>query len=322
MSDIDYAYAVARIRSLETSLFSSVTIEQLMACDAYENCLSLLREKGWGDNTTLDAEHILARERDKIWEVMEELHVDMHVFDVLSYPALFHNLKAAIKQACTKDEFDSIFYQDTHPGKDELLMVIQKKKYEDLPEFMREAAQEAYEAMVHSRDGQLCDVIVDVAALKAIYDAGKASGSDIICRYAESMVAVANIKTALRCAATGKSKSFMKRAMQPCDSLEIKRLATSADKGMEGICEYLLNTEYAEGVPVLRESPSAFECWCDNRMIHTISGQRYQPFTVGPLFAYVVARENEIKTVRILLSGKRNDLPEPAIRERVREMYV
>jgi V/A-type H+-transporting ATPase subunit C len=43
---------------------------------------------------------------------------------------------------------------------------------------------------------------------------------------------------------------------------------------------------------------------------------------ISPLAAYILARENEIKSVRILLSGKINDLPEDSIRERLREMYV
>ena len=46
------------------------------------------------------------------------------------------------------------------------------------------------------------------------------------------------------------------------------------------------------------------------------------PFTVGPLFAYVLARQNEISTVRIILSGKLNELDDGMIRERLREMYV
>ena len=40
------------------------------------------------------------------------------------------------------------------------------------------------------------------------------------------------------------------------------------------------------------------------------------------MFAYVLARENEIKTVRIILSGKASKLPDEKIRERIREMYV
>ena len=57
-------------------------------------------------------------------------------------------------------------------------------------------------------------------------------------------------------------------------------------------------------------------------IIQTIKPQKYNPFSVEPLVAYVLARENEIKTVRIILSAKANNLPEDSIRERVREMYV
>lgn len=96
MSDTKYTYAVARIRALEVSLFSSSTIEQLIACKDMESCLRFLSEHGWGGvDTAMDADAILTREQEKIWETIGEMQVDMNVFDVLSYPNWFHNLKAA-----------------------------------------------------------------------------------------------------------------------------------------------------------------------------------------------------------------------------------
>lgn len=44
-----YTYAVARIRALEVSLFSDSTIDQLIACQNYDQALQFLEEKGWGD---------------------------------------------------------------------------------------------------------------------------------------------------------------------------------------------------------------------------------------------------------------------------------
>ena len=187
---------------------------------------------------------------------------------------------------------------------------------------MQEAAQEAYEAMLHTRDGQLCDVIVDRAALDAIYEAGQNAKDDIIRNYAESTVAIADIKIAVRSQKTGKSLEFMKRAMAECKDLNVEQLAKAALAGVDEICEYLAGTSYAGGAQALAESPSAFERWCDNRMIETIKPQKYNAFTVGPLVAYQIARENEIKTVRIILTGKQNGFSEESIRERVREMYV
>ena len=89
-----YTYAVARIRALEVSLFSDSTIDQLIACQSYDQALQFLEEKGWGDNESSgDAEKILTREEEKTWEVVKDLSIGMEHFDVLSYPKLFHNLR-------------------------------------------------------------------------------------------------------------------------------------------------------------------------------------------------------------------------------------
>lgn len=319
----EYTYAVARIRALEVSLFSNSTIDQLIACQDYRQCLQFLEEKGWGDSETAgNAEAILTREEEKIWEVVQELSIGMENFDVLSYPKLFHNLKAAIKAVCTQEKNRHVFYEDVKiPGK-EMLEIIQEKNFGKLPVQMQHAAEEAYEKLLQTGDGQLCDVIIDKAALEAVYEAGKASGEPIIRDYAESTVAVADIKIAVRSQKTAKSIEFMQRAMAECDSISVEQLSKAALSGMDAICDYLRGTAYVEGAEALAESASAFERWCDNRIIETISPQKYNAFTIGPIIAYVIARQNEIKTVRIILSGKQNDLPEESIRERVREMYV
>ena len=325
MFDTKYTYAVARIRALETGLFTSSVIEQLLACDTEQQCLQLIQEKGWGDaDTPLNAEAILSREQEKIWETIRELGVDMSVFDVLSYPNLFHNLKAAVKDACTQEDGRSmnIYYEDTAIPADEMLEIIRSKDFSRLPENMAAAARDAYETLLHTRDGQLCDVIIDKAAREAIYDAGKAAKDSIIRDYAESVVAVADIKIAVRAQKTAKSIDFMKRAMAPCQSLNVDQLARAAVSGMDAITEYLAGTAYAEGAAAIAQSPSAFERWCDNRMMETMQSQKYEAFSVGPLVAYILARENEIKTVRIILSGKQNGFSNDSIRERVREMYV
>ena len=318
-----YTYAVARIRALEVSLFSNSTIDQLIACQSYEQCLQFLEEKGWGDNETSgNAEAMLTREEEKIWEVVKELSIDMKNFDVLSYPKLYHNLKAAIKEVCTEEKNRHIFYEDVSIPGSVMLELVRERDFGKLPNHMQHAAQEAFETLLHTRDGQLCDVIIDRAALDAIYQAGKVSEVSIIRDYAESTVAVADIKIAVRSQKTAKSIEFMKRAMAECSSVNVDQLSKAALAGADAISEYLLGTAYAEGAEALRTSPSAFERWCDNRIIQTISPQKYNAFTIGPVIAYVIARQNEIKTVRIILSGKLNELPDDSIRERVREMYV
>ena len=272
-------------------------IEQLIACQSYEQCIQFLAERGWGDNdTSADAERMLKREEEKIWQVMKELSIDMKKFDVLSYPKLFHNLKAAIKEVCTEDTGRDIYYEDAAvPGK-EMLEIIREKDFGRLPGIMSSVAAEAYDTLLHTRDGQLCDIMIDRAALDAIYKAGMEAEDKIIRDYAESAVAVADIKIAVRSQKTAKTIEFMKRAMAECKSISVDQLSRAALNGPEAIRDYLAGTEYAGGAEALAESPSAFERWCDNRIIQTISPQKYESFTIGPVVAYVLARQNEIKT--------------------------
>ena len=324
MSKTKYTYAVARIRALEVSLLTNAVIEQLLACKSAEQALQLLVEKGWGDLTagTLDADEVLNKEEEKVWQTIREVAPDMHVFDVLSLPKLYHNLKAAIKEVCTEVENKNIFYDDCEIPGEEMFALVQNKEFDKLPGNMLATAREAFDTLLHTRDGQLCDLIIDHATLEAMLEAGKKSGEKIIEEYAQTAVAIADIKIAVRSQKTGKNAEFMKKAMVNCSEINVDQLTQAALAGAEEIAQYLEGTSYREGADALRISPSAFERWCDNKMTDSMRSQKYESFSVGPLLAYLLARQNEIKTVRIILTGKQNEFPDEAIRERIREMYV
>lgn len=322
MPEQQYTYAVARIRSKELGLLNRAFLEQLISSKSYAECLRFLADKGWGEGEGASAEALLAEERRKTWSLIAELVSDMSVFDVFLYANDYHNLKAAVKQVCTEEEYPDVFLSNGTVDPKQILDAVKEHAFGDLPEHMRDVARDAFETLLHTRDGQLCDLIVDKGALDAIHNAGKAADNELIRLYAELTVAAADIKIAVRCQKTGKALDLIKRSLAACDTLNPDLLAHAAVGGLDSLCDYLGGTAYADAVPALRESASAFERWCDDLIIREIRPQLYNAFTVGPLAAYILARENEIKTVRIILSGKLNDLPEDSIRERVRETYV
>ncbi len=321
----DYTYAVARIRCRELDLFTDAMMEQLLACKSYDEALRFLKDKGWGGSEDLsDGEALLAAEQEKTWALMEELTEDLSVFDVMRIPDDFHNLKAAIKLVYTNSSLppERLFLAGGRLDAQELLAQVRAKEFSALPGRMAAAGQQAYEVLTQTGDGQLCDVILDRAALEESLAAGKASGSPVLREYAILRAVAANIKIAYRSALTGKSLDFVRRALAPCPTLDTQALAQAAVTGTQAIAELLSQGDYADAAEALRQSPAAFERWCDNLVIRRLQPQKSNPFTLGPLAAYLLARENEIKCARIVLSGKLNQLPESTIRERLREMYV
>ena len=324
MKDMDYIFAVARIRVLEKTLLSDSDISQMIALKDEKAVLSFLTDKGWGESGSAapSAEELLACEEEKNRALMREMKIDPRVFDILSYPQVFHNLKAAIKEICTSESVPGIFYDLERLGGKEMMDILREKEYAALPEYMREAAAQAYEVMLSTRDGQRCDIIVDRACLEAMRISAKKLKEPMISTYVESQVAVADIRVAVRSVRTGKSLNFLKEALADCDAFTAAELAGAAARGEEALYAFLESHGFSEAVSALKDSPSAFERWCDNRLIETIRPQKMNSVSLGPVVAFYLARENEIKMARILLTAKANGFSEDAIRERVREMYV
>lgn len=322
MADNQYLYAVARIRSKELGLLSKSDIEQLMGCKSEKECVNFLADKGWGRTEHESTEQMLAAEREKTWELIGELVEDMSVFNTFLYSNDYHNLKAAIKQVYTDSAQGAIYISHGTIEPAVIVEAIREKEFGSLPDYMRACAQEAYQIMMQTGDSQLCDIIIDRAALDTILQKSRESGNEVLAEYGELKVAAANINIIIRSIKTGKDKAFMERAIAECTSLNKEKLINAALEGIDAVYDYLSSTKYADAVDAIKESPSAFERWCDNLIIRHISPQKYNPFTLSPLVAYIIARDNEIKTVRIILSGKRNEIPDSKVRERLRDMYV
>lgn len=318
----EYIYAVARVRARELGLLDRQAVDQLMACRNYDECIRTLSDKGWGDGTSSSAEAILAAEEEKTWAFIHELTDDMTPFQVLLYPTDYNNLKAAVKAVVTGTEPQDVFLPGGAVDTELMLRCVREGNFADLPEGMREAADSAYHTLLETQDGQLCDVILDRACLCDLLRCGRESKVDILRDYAELTVAVSDIKIAVRACKTGKSRAFLDAALAPCETLSAASLAAAACKSLDDLFAYLAVTPYSEAAGKLKESYSAFEKYCDDRVMALIKEQKRNPFTVGPLFAFVLARRNEISTVRIILSGKLNELDDNMVRERLRDMYV
>ena len=321
----EYAYAVARVRAKELTLLSQSDMESLISAADFEECRRVLADLGWEADSDDTAEEILKKEHDKTWKFASELERDPKAFHVFLYANDYHNLKVAIKEAVTGREHPHVYIDRSQCVYDPqaIKRAVTEHDYAALPDSrMRDAAKEAHETLLHTGDGQLCDIIIDRAALDKIYQAGKESGDETLKLYSELFVACANIKTAIRGNMTGKDQNFLLQAMAPCESVNVQRLSKAAVDGKEAIYAYLEHTAYATAIPEIQKGNSAFERWCDDQLISKLKPQLHNQFTIGPIIAFIVARENEIKTVRIILSGKINKLSDDAIRERVRETYV
>lgn len=318
-----YTYAVARVRSKELALLTNEDIQRLLNCKSFEDCLRILQDKGWETgNGSFSAEKILKEQQDQTFNFMKELVDDISIFDVFLYPSDYNNLKVAVKAVITDVDAENMFINSGSISPDLILKAIKEKDWSLLPTHMRTAAKDSFETLLHTADGQICDIIIDNALMEAMKTTAKESKNSFIEKYTELFIASANIKIAVRGKDKGKSLSFFKKAMVECDSLNVSLLAKAAAEGKDSIYEYLSITDYKDAIDEIKKSISSFEKFCENLVLELINQQKMDSFSIGPLAAYILARENERRVVRMILLAKINKLDNSFIQERIGSMYV
>lgn len=321
MKDTDYVYAVGRIRVNELSLLSSSDMGRLIAAKTYEEVVSQLNAKGYEINGT-DYSSALNEQKRNTWKLLQEVLPDKSQMDSVIIKNDYHNLKAAVKSAVTGNDGKACLLSPSVYEPEKIYNAVTEKKFSDLPPEMRSVAEESYDILVRTHMAQLSDAVCDKAALEAMLSLAKKADSEIFTEIAECIVACTDIKILYRCILTGKSKEFMSQAVCSCKAFAADTLILKAMGGMDEFLSYLARTDYTEAAEALKQSPTAFEKYCDDRLMRIIEQGKRTAFGIEPLVAYYLAKEAELLSVRIVLSGKLNGNDEETIRERVRLLYV
>lgn len=312
MRDTDFAYAVARIRSNENKLLTQQDIEGLLLCDSYASCVARLADKGWTASEA-DGDAIVSAERDRLWALIDEILPDSPVFNSLKLPNDYHNLKAALKARIMRLDWSKHQLRPATVAADVITEAVEKKQFNLLPPRMAAAAAEAYDVLVSGGDSQLCDMIVDAASLTAAIEAAKPYGG-VLLEFAELEAYRANVRIAARCARMKKPLGIIRSALAECSSVDVDRLAAAAAQEESAVCELLSQTD-REAADALRESLAAFEHLCSVRMNDRLEYTKYVSLGAEPIVAYIHCREKEMRQVRIILAGLRNQVSVERIRE-------
>jgi V/A-type H+-transporting ATPase subunit C len=330
MNNLDYIYAVSRIRVKEKALLTNGDISTMIGMKSEEEALDYLASKGWGQEGNKDARSMLAAQEEKTIGEMSDLGLDEETSHILSYPKLFHNLKTGIQEIATTETPGRAYYELPEFGRDEVRSILKRNAFEELPEALRAVAPVALERMLKTRDGQQCDTLVDRACLEAMAAAAKRSRNKLLIDYLELTTALTDIKITVRAIRMGKSADYLRDALAETSRVDKEDLIRAAgedegkqnDQGESALYRCLSRAGFGGAAEALKESPASFERWCDDALIDLIRPMRTVNEGVGPVLAYYLARENEIRTVRIILTAKANGFPDEVIGERVRKMYV
>ncbi len=321
MKKTDYAYCVARLRANETYMLGKAFLMKLCESESADRAVSSLVEEGWIKEKA-SVKEIIRLKNKELWTLLHEsvpYRKELDIFCVLND---FFNIKTAVK--CTFSgavPFDYYLYP-TSLNLGELSEKVKLRDFSSLKISGADTAEKAYNLALITENGQSAEIIIDRGAIDSLCEYAtekKSNLSNAVCGF---LCDTANIKIALRINALGKKRDFAEAAIGNCFKLDRKSLVDLALGERAELFDYLLSTEYGKGVSLYAESTALYEKWCDDRVIEIVSSAKYTAFGFDPVCAFYYGKQNEIKSVSIILTALQSGVSADEIKERVRALYV
>jgi V/A-type H+-transporting ATPase subunit C len=329
----DYAYAASRIRALEAKLLDGSKINRMLDAPTAQEALKVISEAEYGySGSNLESvssfEVLLSEEMEKCYSLLTELSPQPEVINVFKRRYDYFNIKVLIKAEFLGQEAPSILVGTGIIDGESLKRMIRERDYRDLEPIMVEAIKDTYDTFSKTHDPQTVDLIMDKASYAQFAADMKNIDSQFLKDLAEMMIDITNIKMFFRTKVLGKAWNFINKLILDGGSISGKEFFENSDKSLDSFVENVRFSRYGDAVRKSWElykakgDPAGLERLLDDYQMAYVRNAKKVVMGVEPLIAYLFAKEAEIRNVRIIMTGKINNLPVDLIRERLRQVYV
>lgn len=247
-------------------------------------------------------EEILFNETKRVFSFVRELtKEEQGIVDMIALKYEYQNLKLRLKNDYSNSDLEKHIL-DTGMQKDNLeknLLVVKKEK-----------------------DLQKASILLDKMYLEDIHRISRELNEDIFIKYSNIVIDKYNIVTFLRLKKQNKNIDYVENMFVDGGSISKNELVKIYE-----------NNTY---LPVFKKATIAkywdkfekdgnisdIEKMFDNMIINLAVD--YRNVTIGPepIFTYIIAKEYEMKALRLIMSGKLNNINPEVIKERLRGVYV
>ncbi|MBO4391954.1 MAG: V-type ATPase subunit, partial [Clostridia bacterium] len=156
-------------------------------------------------------------------------------------------------------------------------------------------------------------------------NAADSSPFDFVSGFFGTRIDIINIISLIRQSLMGKDSGFFSETVLPGGRLFTeKQLVPFTSSPLGEFTEFISHTEYADvtkGFDVSSPDPSVLEKNADKFVCKLVKQLRKTPFGPQVVAGYILAKEYEIKNIRIAMSGILSGQESDAIKERLRLGY-
>ncbi|CDF58550.1 V-type ATP synthase subunit C [Thermobrachium celere] len=329
MDSTIFAQCIARIKVLETKMLDRAKLESLIEAKDFDEAKRILQDSIYSDYISMPSyEEGLKRSLEDFYLEMFKLCPVSEVVDIFRTKYDAHNIKTLVKSRFLNKDIDKLLINAGTVDVSKLKDIFKDENLRDLyPEF-REAVFKVFEEYNSNKNPQDIDTIIDEAMFVRQMNIAKSARLEFLQSYIQLLIDIQNIKTFIRAKEQKRDREFLKKVLIKGGKIDLDLFISNYIEDIESFSNKVFHTEHfkwiKEGVEEYLKTKDLgrIEKMADDYLLSVLKNSKFISFGPEPVVAYIYAKENEIKILRIILTGKKNRVSADTIRERLRDIYV
>lgn len=315
---LDYLAASGVIRMRENQLLNAERRSRIEAAKTPAEVYRILQECGYdisevrlnqtGEEGMRVFFALIGRAREELYRFADGVAETHAITDFFRVKTDCHNIKVILKCRILQKDESAFLLSGGTIRTDVLLRNLSGGAAEKLKGCFGDAVIQAKQILETHMDGQRADFVLDRAMLDEQARYAAESGVECLCSYAKRLADSANLRTCVRLMRVTGDPASLKPALSEQGSIESSKLMHALQIG--SFPDPYRGTAFEQAAQIGAEvmlgkgDIAALETACETAENQLFADSQY--LTAGPelLIHYIVRKEQEFKTLRILMTQK------------------
>ena len=322
--DYAYMFQTAQVRTMETQMLTRTTLTDMANASDFASAAGSLS----GSEYTLpqgagavEIETMLKQRRTAVRGLFEDLMLDERITEVFRSRDDYANLRLILRRVLTDKPVGEDYSDEGNVPPAMLRQAFEEQNFAILPEYVQTAADQATLAYYQNKNIRQIDHAIDHAQAAHKLDVAQtADGAEFLTNLFRIQIDLTNIRTMLRVKFL---QADPRDAFLEGGFLEIDRLRQGLDLPYEALGQLFFSTPYhhivdaGAGYVAANGSFLKVEQQCDEYFLGYLRQTVQIAAGPQPVIAFFLAKEHEIRTVRLILTAQRNSLETKLILDRL-----
>lgn len=322
--DYAYMFQTAQVRSMETQMLTRTSLLDMANASDFTSAAGSLS----GTEYTLpsgagaaELETMLRQRRSAVRRLFEDLMLDERIVEIFRNRNDYANLRLVLRRVLTDKPVGADYSAEGNAPPELLAQAFEEQNYAILPEHVQAAIDQATLAYYQNKSVRQIDFAIDRAeAAYGLERARTVDGNVFLVNLFRIQVDLTNLRTMLRVKSLGADP---RDALLEGGFVEMDRLRQGFDLPYEALGALFFATPYhhivESGAGYLATNGSflVVEQQCDDYLLGYLRQTMQIASGPQPVIAFFLAKEHEIRTVRLILTAKKNQLDTKLILDRI-----